>query len=72
MGQGVLVTTEHTQINLPEHAAKEATFKASKLLDNVKQRSWKERSGKSFTEAGKQDCAWIFVCPSASHQDSAW
>lgn len=63
MGQGVLVTTEHTQINLPEHAAKEAAFKASKLVDNVKQRTWREGSGKSFTEAGKQDCAWIFSLP---------
>lgn len=68
MGHGVLVTTGHRQINLPEHAAKEAAFKASKLLDN----GLGERgvAGPSL-KLGNKTVPESSVCPGGSYQDSA-
>lgn len=56
MGQGILVTTAHSKINLPEHTAKAAAFRHSKLPDKALSENGGAYRGKYFTEAGEQDC----------------
>lgn len=53
MNQGILVATAHSEITLPELAAKVAAFKHSKLSEHVKQST---ENGEAHSEAGKQDC----------------
>lgn len=52
MGQGILVATVHSKVNLPEHAAKAVAFRS--MWNKALGEKGEVRSGRNFTEAGSK------------------